>query len=427
VTARITIKVPPFEYHAGQRRLLAEKRRFNVACMGRRWGKTLFGIEQLAFEPGGAMDGYPVAWMSPSYKLLMEVWRDAEASLHDVTRTANKSDMRIELINGGVLDFWTLEDDKVGRGRKYRRLVVDEAAHARYLRDSWQQAILPTLTDYQGEAWFISTPAGRNFFHELYQLGNPDNPARQDDWASWTMPTSTNPHIAPEEIERMRALLPERVFAQEYEAVFLEDGGGVFRNVTACATTDPYPFDQDPGDGRAYVIGVDWGRHNDFTVITLLDAKEKRVAALDRFNKIEYAFQLARLKALHARFSRAPIMAESNSMGEPLIEQLRRDGLPIRGFQTTSASKAGIIEALAIAFERSELTIPMDKVLLEELLAFDQERMPSGAIRYGAPQGQHDDMVMSLAIAWHGLMYAHATPDYSKGGLAAGRFDRSAL
>ena len=49
--------------------------------------------------------------------------------------------------------------------------------------------------------------------------------------------------------------------------------------LTACATTEPYPFEIDPGDGRAYVIGVDWGRHNDFTVITLLDAKTKRVAA----------------------------------------------------------------------------------------------------------------------------------------------------
>jgi hypothetical protein len=385
---------------------LAEKRRFNVACMGRRWGKTLFGIEQLAFEPGGALDAFPVAWMSPSYKLLMEVWRDVELSLANVTRSANKSDMRIELITGGVLDFWTLEDDKVGRGRKYRRIVIDEAAHARYLRDSWQQSILPTLTDYQGEVWFISTPAGRNYFFELYQRGANDNPARLADWQSWRMPTASNPHIQPAEIERMRALLPERIFAQEYEAAFLDEGGGVFRNVLAAVDaelpTSPHGA-ADPTDGRAFVIGVDWGRHNDFTVFVVIDAKRRAVVAIDRFTDIEYAVQLARLKVLHQRFPRAPILAESNAMGEPLIEQLRRDGLPVRAFQTTAASKAAAIETLVLAFERSEIRIPQVPALIDELLAFDQERLPSGAIRYGAPTGQHDDCVMSLAIAWHGL------------------------
>ena len=37
------IVVPPMAYHAGQQRMADEKRRFNVACMGRRFGKSLFG------------------------------------------------------------------------------------------------------------------------------------------------------------------------------------------------------------------------------------------------------------------------------------------------------------------------------------------------------------------------------------------------
>lgn len=415
-------------YHAGQLQILRTARRFNTVACGRRFGKTAMGLGLTAMGwPGclkGLAQGYDVGWFAPNYKYLDEAWRKAKLVYgeQNIVARTDSQQHRIEMTTGGTLEFWTLDDDDAGRSRRYGLIVVDEAAMARRLEPAWQAAIRATLTDFQGGAWFLSTPKGRNFFFQLSQRG-----ASDPDWAHHHAPTTANPHIDPAEVEAARRDLPERVFAQEYEAVFLEDGGGVFRNVTACATTDPYPFDQDPSDGRAYVIGVDWGRHNDFTVITPLDAMEKRVAALDRFNKIEYAFQLARLKALHARFARAPIMAESNSMGEPLIEQLRRDGLPIRGFQTTSASKAGIIEALAIAFERGEITIPMDKALLEELLAFDQERMPSGAIRYGAPQGQHDDMVMSLAIAWHGLMYAQSTPDYSKGGLRAGAFDRAGL
>jgi len=101
-------------------------------------------------------------------------------------------------------------------------------------------------------------------------------------------------------------------------------------------------------------------------------------------------------------------------MGGPLIEQLRRDGLSITSFYTSSMSKTAIIESLALALEKGEIKIPRIPALVDELLAFDQERLPSGGIRYGAPRGQHDDCVMSLAIAWHGMRYA-SVPDYSKG------------
>lgn len=394
------INLPPLDYHLGQRQLLAEKRRFNVVACGRRWGKTIFGLEQILFEPGAALDGRPVAWFAPTYQLLMEVWQDAERSLRPVTRKANKTEHRIELITGGTVDFWTLQDDACGRGRKYARIVIDEAAHARYLQDAWEAAILPTLTDYQGEAWFISTPAGHNYFHRLYASG-----ADRDLWQSWQMPTSVNPHIQAEEIENMRAILPERIFRQEYLAEFIADGAGVFRGVDRA----PHCSWLDIANHRdSYVIGVDWGRHNDFTVFSVLNQRGWLVH-MDRFTDIGYELQTARLKSLHARFGSPPIVAESNSMGEPLIERLQCQGLNIRGFNTTNASKAAAIEALSLAIENGQISFPIDdriKVLKNELLAYDQERLPSGMIRYGAPKGGHDDCVMSLAIAYAGLSMA---------------------
>lgn len=180
----------------------------------------------------------------------------------------------------------------------------------------------------------------------------------------------------------------------------------MFRRVTE-AIDNTLPADSHKAvadrDGRAYVIGVDWGRHNDFTVFTVVDAKERAVVAVDRFTDIDYAVQLGRLQALHQRFPKAPILAESNSMGGPLIEQLQRLRLPVRPFQTTAASKTEAIEALALAFEQGSIRIPQVKWLTDELMAFDQERLASGAMRYAAPRGGHDDGVMSLAIAWSGL------------------------
>jgi hypothetical protein len=87
-------------------------------------------------------------------------------------------------------------------------------------------------------------------------------------------------------------------------------------------------------------------------------------------------------------------------MGEPLIEQLQRQGLPVQPFITTNATKAAAIDALSLAFERGELTILSDPVLVGELQAYEAQRLPSGMLRYTAPEGMHDDTVISLALAW---------------------------
>jgi hypothetical protein len=392
-----SIHIPPINYHGGQKKVLAEKKRYNCLACGRRWGKSLFGLEQILFEPGGALDGKPVAWFAPTYQLTLEIWKDAERTLRPVTRKANKTENRIELITGGTVDFWTLQDDGAGRGRKYARIVIDEAAHARYLQDTWEAAILPTLTDFKGEAWIISTPAGLGYFHTLYQMSG-----HHPDWQSWQMPTSVNPHISPAEIDNMRAILTERVFAQEYLAQFLTDGAGVFRGIDrapACEWMDSY---RPP---LAYVIGVDWGRHNDFTVFIVMNQLGELVH-MERFTDIGYELQVGRLQNLWTRFERCPVLAESNSMGGPLIERLQREGVNVRPFNTTAASKAEAIESLSLALENGQIAFPDDDrvaVLKHELMAYDQERLPSGLIRYGAPKGQHDDCVMALAIAWHGV------------------------
>jgi hypothetical protein len=102
-------------------------------------------------------------------------------------------------------------------------------------------------------------------------------------------------------------------------------------------------------------------------------------------------------------------------MGQPIIEQLMRDGLCVQPFTTTNTSKAQAIEALALAFERGDIRILNDPVLVGELVAYQAERTSSGMTRYGAPAGQHDDTVMALAMAWSAVAgqyrLVYPTPD----------------
>jgi phage terminase large subunit-like protein len=129
----------------------------------------------------------------------------------------------------------------------------------------------------------------------------------------------------------------------------------------------------------------------------------------DRFNQIDYTLQRGRLRSMAGQWAPSAILAESNSMGGPLIERLQREKVNVRAFNTTATSKAEAIEALALALENGQIALPNEAdvdVLKRELIAYDQERLPSGQIHYGAPRGQHDDCVMSLAIAWHGVALA---------------------
>ncbi len=382
--------------HAGQAQVIREAKRFNVLNCGRRFGKTTLGIDRCVAPD---VLPYPVGWFSPSYKMMLEVWREVTRVMAPIIVRVNSSDHRIENVAGGVLEFWSLDNPDSSRGRRYKRAVIDEAAITPKLMEAWQYTIRSTLIDWTGDAYFLSTPKGRNGFWQMWQWGqDPEMP----EWASWHMPSGANPRIPSGELEAMRATMPDRVYQQEIEALFLEDAGGVFRSVVDAATA----IEQDRAkEGHSYVVGADWGRSNDATVFTVLDLATNEIVALDRFTQVEYALQLGRLRALCERFNPVSVIAEQNSMGGPLVESIARMGLPVRPFLTTNTTKGAIIDALALAFERGDIRILNDPALIAELQAYEMDRLPSGLYRYSAPEGMHDDMVVSLALAWHGAQY----------------------
>ena len=339
--------------------------------------------------------GLPVAWMSPTYRMLSDAWRMVREVVQPLTATARADEHRIELLGGGTVDMFSLDNPDTARGRKFALVVVDEAAISPNLEPAWTNVIRPTLADLRGGAWFMSTPRGHDYFWQLYNLGVDG----AEGWRSWQMPTSANPYIPADEIEAARRSLPERVFAQEFLAEFVDDGGEVFRGIYQAATSTPVERVE---DGRSYIVGVDWGKLNDYTVLSVLDTRSMAQVWLDRFNQIDYRVQLSRLRALLGRYPGAWVIAEANSIGDPLIEQLRDDGIRVQPFLTTPSSKTRAIEDLALAFETGSLTILPDSIQTAELLAYTSTRLPSGAFRYSAPPGGHDDTVMALAMAWSG-------------------------
>jgi len=308
--------------------------------------------------------------------------------------TIREGDHLAKIPGAGIIQVKSADRPDSLRGEGLDFCVLDECAFMR--EEAWSEALRPALSDRQGGAMFISTPKGRNWFWRLYQRGQDEH---EPDWASWQRPTSENPFIPAQEIADAKRDLPERIFEQEYLAEFKDDAGGVFRRVMDAATAQ----EQGPIEGHQYIAGVDVAAMSDFTVISVMDVAAKRMVYLDRFSRVEYETLEDRLAALHERYRLSSMIVEANSIGQPVIDHLVARGIPARPFTTTNVTKHEIITALQSAFEHGEITILSDKVLIAELQAFEMERLKSGLVRYGAPQGMHDDCVMSLALAWQAV------------------------
>lgn len=392
LTRMIEIQLP--ELHHAQHIVRQNASRFNVLDCGRRWGKNVFAVDK-AVEM--ILQGEPVGWFEPTYKTLAEVWREIKNTLQPITVQKLEQEHRIEILTGGVLEMWSLDNPDNARGRKYKRVIINEAAMVKDLGDIWNMVIRPMLADLQGDGYIFSTPKGHNYFWQMYQWGiDPDN----SEWSAWQFPTGANPFIPSGEIDAMQRTMPERVFLQEIEAQFVDDAGGVFRRVMDCAISVELNEAQ---EGRQYVAGVDVATMVDFTVVSVFDVKTREQVYLDRFNRVDYSVLEDRLDAIYRRFNLQAMIIEANSIGQAVIEAMIDRGLSIVPFTTTAATKQAAIQQLQAAFEHNEIAILPDPVQVGELQAFEGERTPSGGWKYAAPEGMHDDTVMAMAIAWQDI------------------------
>src|ERR1017187_7779378 len=222
--------------HPAQARVIQESKRFNIVCCGRRWGKTVLGMDRLIHP---ALQGKPVAWFAPNFRLLADVWRELQRTLGPIITKTNQQEWRLEPRGGGLVEMWSLDSPDAGRGRAYAVVVVDECALVPDLEQAWQESIRPMLTDHLGDAWFLSTPKGMNYFKTLFDRGQ--DPERKD-WASWQRATEGNPRMAREEIQSARLDLTEAAFNQEYLALFVNWEGSVFRRVGEATSLLPRSY-----------------------------------------------------------------------------------------------------------------------------------------------------------------------------------------
>lgn len=363
-----------------------------ILSMGRRWGKTVLG----GTVCGNALAQHGrIAWIAPTYKNTRPMWRwllmATAKDAREKRIRVSLSDRTIETKRGGFLGIFSGDNIDSIRGEAFHLVVVDEAA--RLPETAWSDAIMPTLADYGGDALLISTPKRKNWFYHEWLRGVEQGA----EIASWRAPTSANPNPnIRRAFELVRERVPEDTYQQEWLAEFV-DSGSVFRNIPACMSAPATTPEQHKG--HRIIAGCDWAKQQDYTCFSFgcLDCKQE--VDRDRFNKIDYAFQVQRLKALCDKWKPRTILTELNSIGQPVFEQLQRLGLPVQGFETTGTSKPPLIENMALVLERVEWQFQSDPIWTAELEAYERTvSTATGRSSYNAPAGCHDDTVICRSL-----------------------------
>lgn len=381
-----------FEPHDAQKLMLESQARFLVAACGRRFGKTLVALRWAARE-AIAHQGM-VWWVAPTYATAMRAFAECIKLLPRKFRKVNKSLRRIELVGGGCIEFHSADNPDALRGEGLVAVVIDEAA---YVDDYvYHDVIRPMLATTNGRVFAISSPrAKKGWFYQLHRQGGQEGANTE----SWQFPTWTNPYVPADEIEALRLEMPSDAFAREIEAQFLDELAAVFEGVQEVSTLKR-PDIVRPG---RYLIGIDWGRKQDRSQFSVLrdngDGTAEQVD-LVTVTGVRFSEQLDLLRATVAKWQPEAILAEENSMGGPLVEQLQDEGLPITGFNTNPSTKAPLIQQLRLAITGRAVTLLDDPMQVNELQDYEQDFSTTGRPTFSAPARQHDDTVIALALAW---------------------------
>ncbi len=388
----------------------AHDARFRTVCTGRRFGKTLCMAAEI-LDRGGRVQGGDYGWVAPTYGVAERGVEAFRSIAPDFVRVVGRMPTRVEFEGKvGPCRVFMLSADNPDsiRGFGFRGIVVDEAAAVSV--DVWNYVLRPTLAQTLGWGVFISTPAGRNWFYDMFTRGI----ERQEGFRSFTFPSNVSPYFPSKEWDEAKATLPEDVFRQEYMAEFLEDSAGVFRGIDACLIPgDIFNAETQAAQRRNVVVGCDIAKHTDWTVLIAMDAKTGRCLEIERFNQLDWPLQKERIAGFVKRWN-ALLVMDATGVGDPVYDDLRRVLPRVEGFKITAQTKRELVQGLMVAVEQRRVLWPAGKsavgngqsaigngeweVLTAEMRRYEYEIGPTGQISYAAPSGYHDDCVMALAL-----------------------------
>lgn len=379
-----------------QKAIIDSPARYTVCIAATKVGKTASHIVWLFEEALKCKRNQSVWWVAPTFSQARIAFDRMKVQISNKSiMKSNESSLIITLATGVKIHFKTAEKPDNLYGDDVYAFVFDEFTRAR--EASWH-ALRTTITATGGKGKFIGNARGqKNWGYKLFvkakERENIKNGGQYDffkitayDAAACGMMTKDGrPFI--EEIEDAKKDLPESVFNELYLAESSEEGTNPFgmKYIAACVR----PLSDKP----AIAYGIDVAKSIDWTAIIGLD-KTATVSDFRHFQK-GWEATTSDIKSLPM----VPSVIDSTGAGDPIFESVAASGRDIEGYIFSQRSKQQLMEGLALAIQKRQIWFP-EGVIRSELESFEYRYTRTG-VTYSAPEGDHDDTVCALALAWY--------------------------
>lgn len=383
--------------------VLRSPARFKVIVAHRKARKTLLNIKELDRWAQAIPATYWLVFptLSQGKKI---VWDDPDMFQRNMLPYAwehrNITDHYLQYPNGSKIYMLGSREKDSLRGPNPLGVIFDEYDDQDPTVWSVVQPILTANPD--SWAWISGTYKGKKDLYAKQEYAKD-----HADWYSIVLPASKSGIIPADALQDARETTPQAFYDMEYECVPVEGGTSFFTRIRSNIWSGNFG----QLSGKEFQLGIDLAKYNDWTVIMPVCTTERvqgwgegeqpfMVGMPERFNQIDWTLQKARIKAAWGLYNKASVKLDATGVGNPVADDLRNDGVqPFEAITFTERMRRDLLVNVQLMLAEDKIKIPDYDVLLSELESFNYEVTKSGRITIAVPDGQHDDCVMSLALA----------------------------
>lgn len=412
MATKITYTRPPLYQY--QTNILDHPARFTVTIAATKVGKTASHIVWLFEQALQCTANQSVWWVAPTFFQAKIAFDRMKVQISDKNfYKANETNLIITLVTGVKICFKTAEKPDNLYGDDVYAVVFDEFTRAR--ETAWF-ALRSTITSTGGKCKFIGNARSKkNWGYKLAMKAKGEEDPNYkffkitayDAAIAGMMTKDGRPFL--EEIEDAKNDLPESVFNELYLAEASEDGSNPFglKYIAMCCqpTLSTQP---------SACYGIDLARKVDAVSIIGLD-KLGTMSHYHNFTKVGWQQTIDTIRYL----PNVPMAMDSTGVGDVVLSQVELVQRQVEGYIFTQASKQRLMEGLAVAIQSRKIIIADDGdvvngtgKLRHQLEQFEIEYTRTG-VSYSAPEGEHDDDVVALALAWYKWQTAAKSGDIS--------------
>jgi hypothetical protein len=381
----------PFLY-SYQTEIVNSPARFTICEASTKVGKTASHIVWIFEQALLCKANQSVWWVAPTFAQAKIAYNRLKVQITDKSfYKFNETNLIITLAHGAKIEFKTADKPDNLYGDDVYAFVFDEFTRAR--EAAWF-ALRSTVTSTGGKGKFIGNVKGKkNWGHKMAmkaKAGDDPNYAyfkiTAYDAAAAGMKTKDGRPFA-DEIAEAKRDLPESVFKELYLAEASEDGSNPFgfQHIKQCT----YEISERP----SICYGIDLAKKVDWFVTVGLD----QFANTSYFARAQKDWKQTTEDIL--ALPKGAIAIDSTGVGDPIGEDISSKRDDVELFVFTQRSKQQLIEGLAMAIQKRLISFP-EGMITYELEQFEFVHTRTG-VKYSAPNGESDDCVMALALAWH--------------------------